>query len=458
MKTSENICGESKIFKNSTLSSKFGGPISGEIEVPGDKSISHRALILGSLAVGNTKIYGLLEGDDVIATAKALSELGVEIKKHKNEYWTISGVGIGGFEEPRQILDLGNAGTAARLLMGAISGNPITAFLTGDDSLCSRPMGRVTEPLKLMGAQIFSGSKDKLPIGIRGPDMPIPIEYDLKIPSAQVKSALLLCGLSAPGEVIINESIQSRDHTERMLKKFGSNIVTETNHKTGISTCRLIGQNELCPTNICVPGDFSSASFLIAAALMVPDSNLTIKNVGINKLRIGLLDTLVEMGAKISLSRTKNDEFEPTADISVSYSELSGINVPPERSPMMIDEYPILAVIASAAKGITQMRGIRELRLKESDRISATVNLLRASDIVVDEYEDGLAVHGNNKLLKGGSLIPTLLDHRIGMAAIILGLSSKSGISIDDSAPISTSFPGFVDIMKKIGADIFSRQ
>ena len=458
MKRKEKTSIKAEISAKYPLSSRFRGPLCGTVCVPGDKSISHRALIIGSLAVGNTKISGLLESEDVMATVSALRKLGVNISRDTNNCWLVSGVGVGGFKEPSEIIDLGNAGTAARLLMGAISGCPITAFLTGDSSLCSRPMARVTEPLMLMGAEMFPRSKNYLPLGIRGQIIPMPIEYDLKVPSAQVKSALLLCGLSSPGKVIIHESIQSRDHTERMLKQFGNDITTELNSITGASKITLTGQTELVAANINVPGDFSSAAFLIAAALMIPDSEVTIKNVGVNRLRLGLLDTLLEMGAKISLFPKKNENAEPVADISVCYSKLSGISVPADRSPLMIDEYPILAVIASVAKGKTEMRGLGELRLKESDRISATTELLRSSGVRVEEHEDGLTVHGSNNPIKGGAIIPTHLDHRIGMAAIVLGLSSKSGVTIDDISPISTSFPGFVELMQKLGADIYSAQ
>ncbi len=436
------------------LISRSKGPLNGVISVPGDKSMSHRALMLAASAIGKTRIDGLLEGDDVIATANALAALGTDISNSETGVWIVNGVGVGGFIEPNQILDMGNAGTSARLMMGLISGNPITAFMTGDSSLRQRPMKRVTDPLKTMGAQIFSRKGGYLPLGIRGTLSPLPIEYELKVPSAQVKSSLFLCGLSSAGNTIINEPVPSRDHTEQMLQKFGANITTEIDSVTGYNRISLVGQPELKGTEIRIPGDFSSAAFPIAASLIIPGSDITLKNVGINPLRKGLLEALNDMGADITVTPVEENFCEPTANIRVKYSQLNGVVVPPNLAPSMIDEYPILAIIASYARGKTQMRGISELRLKESDRIASITHLLRSVGVLVEEYDDGIVIEGNGDKVAGGSIIKTQFDHRIAMSAIIMGMASKSAVSIDDSTSISTSFPGFIGLMNSLGSDI----
>lgn len=427
--------------------------LAGTVAVPGDKSISHRALMLGALAVGETRIEGLLEGEDVLATAAAMRALGAEVERHGDGTWTVAGVGVGGMAEPAGVLDLGNSGTAARLICGILAGQPFTAFMTGDASLCRRPMNRVVVPLTEMGAQFLSRSGGRMPLAITGAHPLVPIEYDMPVASAQVKSAVLFAGLSAPGATGVIEPKPTRDHSERMLAHFGATVSTE-DLPDGRRRVSVRGFPELAGKPIRVPGDISSAAFPLAAALLVPGSAVTLTGVGVNPLRTGLLDTLIEMGADLAVTGARDAGGEPVADIVVKASSLKGVEVPPERAPSMIDEYPILAVAAACAQGTTRMTGLGELRVKESDRLAAIANGLRAAGVEVEDGPDWLAVHGTGTPPTGGALVPVNLDHRIAMAFLVLGMVSKEPISVDDATAIDTSFPGFADLMNGLGADI----
>ncbi len=434
------------------ISSKSSG-LKGQIYVPSDKSISHRALILGSLAVGKTTISDLLESEDVFKTANGLKALGVDIYKDGDK-WCIHGVGIGGFCEPDDIIDCGNSGTSVRLLMGLVSTCPIKVTFTGDDSLRKRPMDRVVKPLSEFGANFSTNYDCKLPIHAIGSFDPIPINYTLKIPSAQVKSAILLAGLNVRGTTIVTENEATRDHTEKMLKSFGANIKVK---KKGL--CKIIsvsGFSKLTTTTIKVPGDISSAAFPIASACMIPNSEVIIKNVGLNPLRDGFIDTLIEMGANIKIKNKNLETGELVADIHASYSpNLKGIEVPKERSPRMIDEYPILSILAATAKGPTTMSGIGELRFKESDRISAVSEGLSRSGVCISEKQDQLTIFGKgNQKIKGGSIINASNDHRIAMSFATLGSITEKSIEIRGASSIKTSFPNFIDLMNSIGLDI----
>jgi len=425
----------------------------GSTSVPGDKSISHRALMIGGISVGTTKICDLLLSDDVLRTAKALEAMGVNIDRQSDRIWRINGVGVGGLHEPDNILDMGNSGTGARLLMGLIATHPIKVHLTGDDSLRTRPMGRVAAPLTQMGSKIIARDGDKLPLTVIGSRMALPIEYSLPVPSAQIKSAVLLAGLNVPGETSVIETRPSRDHTELMLQHFGANVnVTEESIDRRI--IRLVGQPELEGRKITIPGDPSSAAFLIVAALITPNSQITISGVCVNPLRIGLINTLIEMGARIEIKNSHIEAGEPVADIVVSSSKLKGIDIPAQRAPSMIDEYPILAVAAATATGKTKMRGLAELRVKESDRLSAIVDGLNACGIAVKIDGDDLTITGSPTLIRGGITVKSRMDHRIAMSFLILGLASINPIAIDDSSHISTSFPTFVSLINELGAKI----
>mgnify|MGYP001305542036 FL=1 len=430
------------------------GPVSqglrGEVGVPGDKSISHRAVILGGLAVGETRISGLLESEDVLRTAAALRALGAEVVREADGAWWIHGCGIGGLGEPDDVLDMGNSGTAARLLAGVLATHPIMTVMTGDASLRSRPMQRVIEPLSRMGARFVARRGGRLPMAIVGSDAPLPIEYTLPVASAQVKSAILLAGLNAPGRTIVIEPQPSRDHSERMLRHFGADIEIEpAGEGRRIS---LAGQPELQGRPVAVPGDPSSAAFPLVAALLVPGSAVTLRRVGINPGRIGLIETLREMGADIAVEGAREEAGEPVADLVVRAGALRGIEVPPDRAPSMIDEYPVLAVAAAFAKGRTVMRGLAELRVKESDRLSAMADGLAACGVAVEAGADSLAVEGGRP--RGGALIASKLDHRIAMSFLVLGLGAAEPVMVDDASPIATSFPGFVELMNGIGARI----
>jgi len=434
------------------LSASRGDPLSGRIRVPGDKSISHRALILAAMTVGESTVAGLLEGEDVINTAQAMRELGARLIRGEDGIWRIHGVGVGGFAAPAKPLDFGNSGTGCRLVLGAVAGCPIMATFDGDASLRKRPMRRVLDPLERMGARVIEQAEGgRLPLTIQGARDAIPIEYELPVPSAQLKSAVLLAGLAAPGETIVIEDEASRDHTERMLKHFGAKIVSKPHGQHGRRIV-LQGQPELEPVNVVVPADPSSAAFPLVAALIVPGSELVLENVMTNPLRTGLFTTLREMGATIETVATR-DDGEEVADLRVVASKLKGVEVPPERAPSMIDEYPILAVAAAFAHGTTRMRGLQELRVKESDRLEATAAMLRNNGIAVEIDGDDLVVHGKGTVAGGGE-VATHMDHRIAMSALVMGLASEQPVRIDDSAFIATSFPGFVEQMRGLGADL----
>ena len=430
--------------------------LSGNITVPGDKSVSHRALILGSIAVGETHVEGLLESEDVLAAAAAMRALGAQISRDDAGLWTVIGCGVGGLHEPNQILDMGNSGTAVRLLMGLVGTQTFTSTFTGDESLNSRPMERVMDPLRQMGVQFTSRSGGRLPITVSGSDLIKPIEYELPVASAQVKSAILLAGLNAPGKTTVIEPQPTRDHSERMLRHFGAEVITENLDGGGVKIT-LTGQPELEGRDITVPADISSAAFPIAAALIVPGSNLLIRNVGVNPLRAGLIKTLQEMGGKITIENSRGEAGEPLADLRVEASQLHGITVPASRAPSMIDEYPVLSVVATCATGTTHMVGLAELRVKESDRLAAMATGLAACGVRIEETEDSLTVHGSDQPIDGGALIAANLDHRIAMAFSVLGMVSLNPVTIDDGSPIATSFPGYIKLMNSLGARIETR-
>ena len=435
------------------LISSAAGPLKGSCVVPGDKSISHRVLMLGALAVGETRIQGLLESADVAATAAALRALGATIERADDGSWSVHGVGVGGLAEPDGALDLGNSGTAVRLLAGLCASHGFTTFMTGDRSLRRRPMGRVIEPLTRMGARFECRSGGRLPLAVIGADQPMPIEYRLPVPSAQVKSAILLAGLNAPGETRVIESAPSRDHSERMLRRFGARVGVEPDPGGG-SAITVGGYPELEPCALAVPGDPSAAAFPLAAALIVPGSDLVIRNVGINPGRIGLLETLRDMGAAIEMGSAREQGGEPVADIAVRAGPLRGVEVPADRAPRMIDEYPILSVVAACAEGTTRLNGLAELRVKESDRLGATAAGLRAAGVTVTEREDGLDIVGGGGPPPGGGQVATELDHRIAMAFLVLGMASEAPMTVDDGTMIGTSYPGFVADMNRLGASI----
>ncbi|MGJ5175125.1 3-phosphoshikimate 1-carboxyvinyltransferase [Bradyrhizobium oligotrophicum] len=434
------------------LESRASGPLSGTIRVPGDKSISHRALILGALSVGETRISGLLEGEDVLNTAKSMRTLGAKVERTGEFAWTVNGVGVGGFAQPAATLDFGNSGTGCRLVMGAVAGCPISAVFDGDASLRSRPMRRILDPLALMGAKVTASAEGgKLPLTLQGAINPVPIEYRTPVASAQIKSAVLLAGLAAPGVTTVIEQEASRDHTELMLKHFGAEIVTtpEGSHGRRIA---LAGQPELRGAPVIVPADPSSAAFPLVAALIVEGSDLVLSDVMTNPLRTGLFTTLREMGASIEEDDVRGDAGEPMARLRVRASKLKGVVVPPERAPSMIDEYLVLAVAAAYAEGTTVMRGLHELRVKESDRLEATAAMLRVNGVKVEITGDDLIVEGRGHV-PGGGLVATHMDHRIAMSALVMGLASDKPVTVDDTAFIATSFPDFIPLMCKAGAD-----
>ena len=435
------------------MSSKRVSNLRGQAKVPGDKSISHRSLILGALSVGQTKIHGLLEGQDVIDTAKAMSSFGALVEKHENGYWTVDGFGVGGFAEPEKVIDCGNSGTGVRLIMGAMSTTDITATFTGDASLNRRPMARITEPLNLFGAKTYGRRHGKLPITVVGAASAVPITYQTPVASAQIKSSILFAGLNTAGETTIIEKEKTRDHTERMLQGFGAEVETETTSKGHI--VRVKGYPELLPQEIKVPRDPSSAAFPVCAALITEGSDVLVPNIGLNPTRSGLFETLREMNANIIFENESFQGGEPVADIRAKFSpNMIGIDVPPKRAASMIDEYPILSVVASFAKGKTLMREVSELRVKESDRIDAMAKGLRSNGLSIEEGEDWWSVEGREiDGVKGGGLCETFLDHRIAMSFLILGMASKSSVKIDDSSPITTSFPIFESLMAEIGAN-----
>ncbi|RUW56305.1 3-phosphoshikimate 1-carboxyvinyltransferase [Mesorhizobium sp. M8A.F.Ca.ET.021.01.1.1] len=434
--------------------------LSGTARVPGDKSISHRSFMFGGLASGETRITGLLEGEDVMRTGAAMKAMGAHIEKHGAE-WVIRGTGNGALLQPEGPLDFGNAGTGSRLTMGLVGTYDMETTFIGDASLSGRPMGRVLEPLRQMGVQVLKATPgDRMPITLHGPKHAAPITYRVPMASAQVKSAVLLAGLNTPGITTVIEPVMTRDHTEKMLKGFGANLSVETDER-GVRHIFIEGQGKLTGQTIAVPGDPSSAGFPLVAALIVPGSDITIENVLMNPTRTGLLLTLQEMGGQIDILNRRNAGGEDVADLRVRYSELKGVTVPPERAPSMIDEYPVLAVAASFAEGETLMQGLEELRVKESDRLSAVAHGLKLNGVDCTEGEASLAVRGKpgGKGLGGhpnglDTTVKTHLDHRIAMSFLVMGLATEKPVTIDDQAMIATSFPEFMGLMKGLGAEI----
>jgi 3-phosphoshikimate 1-carboxyvinyltransferase len=419
------------------------GPLKGRIRVPGDKSISHRAIMLSALAVGESRITGLLEGEDVLATAAAMRAMGAKVERIGEGEWVVNGVGVGALLQPEAPLDMGNSGTSTRLLMGLVASHPITATFTGDASLSKRPMGRVIEPLSQMGAGFEASEGGRLPLTMRGACPAVPITYRLPVASAQVKSAVLLAGLNTPGITTVIEPVPTRDHSERMLAGFGAELSVEIS-TDGTRTIRLVGETDLKPQEIEVPGDPSSAAFFIVAALVVPGSELVIENVGLNPTRAGLLEVLRAMGGQIEELNRRDVGGEPVADLLVRHSALKGIEVDPVLAPSMIDEFPVLFVAAALAEGRTVTSGLDELRVKESDRLSVMAAALTQVGARVQESEDGLVIDGTGgEPLEGGGPIATHLDHRIAMSMAVAGLASYHGIEVDDTRPIATSFPDF---------------
>lgn len=441
------------------LISRPARPLTGAAAVPGDKSISHRALILGALAVGETRIAGLLASADVFATVAAVKALGAQAEQGENGDWRVYGRGVGGLAEPQGVLDMGNSGTAARLLIGVVATHPFTATFAGDKSLSVRPMERVMTPLRQMGAQFTTRSGGCLPITITGAPSPVPIVYELPVASAQIKSAVLLAGLNTPGRTTVIEPQPTRDHTERMLGHFDAEVVImEKPGAPGAKEITLTGQPELTGAEVRVPGDISSAAFPLVAALLVPDSKITLTGVGVNPLRSGLIETLREMGAAISIDNPRNEGGEPVADLTVVTSGLKGVTVSGARAPRMIDEYPILAVAAAYAQGVTRLEGLAELRVKESDRLDAIVRGLTAAGVEVEASDDALTVKGGGGPPPGGARIEARLDHRIAMAFLVLGMVAEAPVEIDDATTIDTSFPGFADLMNGLGAAVAAQK
>jgi 3-phosphoshikimate 1-carboxyvinyltransferase len=435
------------------MTARKSGPLSGRAEVPGDKSISHRALIFGAMAVSETRITGLLEGQDVLDTAKAMRAFGAEVTRHGEGAWSVHGVGVGGFSEPADVIDCGNSGTGVRLIMGCMATTAMTATFTGDASLRKRPMGRVTDPLSLFGARAHGRTGGRLPMTVVGAANPVPVRYATPVASAQVKSAVLLAGLNAPGETVVIEREATRDHSERMLIGFGARLHVEKTRDGNVIT--LTGQPELRPQTVAVPRDPSSAAFPVCAALVVEGSDIFVPGVSQNLTRNGLYLTLVDMGADIVFENPREEGGEPVADLRVRFGPMTGIEVPPERAPSMIDEYPILSVVAAFAEGKTVMRGVKELRVKESDRIDAMARGLEACGVRVEEDEDTLIVYGMGPGgVPGGATCATHLDHRIAMSFLIMGLASKQPVSVDDASPITTSFPVFSPLMTRLGATL----
>ena len=435
------------------LISRRADSLSGSAKVPGDKSISHRALMFGALAVGESRVEGLLEGDDVLRTAAAMRALGAEVERLDDGSWRLWGRGVGGLREPDDLLDLGNSGTGARLMMGLVATHPFTTFFTGDASLRSRPMKRVSEPLSRMGARFVTREGGRLPAALVGTDKPVPITYELPVASAQVKSAILLAGLNTPGETTVIEREATRDHTELMLRNFGATVTVEP-REDGARRITVTGFPELTGRHVVVPADPSSAAFPAVAALLVPRSEIRLAGIGMNPLRTGLFRTLAEMGADIGYENPRTEGGEQVADLVVRSSVLSGIDVPAERAPSMIDEYPILAVAAAFAGGTTRMFGLSELRVKESDRFAATLLGLQACGVKAEAEGDTLIVHGTSRPPAGGATIAVNLDHRIAMSFLVLGMASAEPVAVDDAEAVDTSFPGFVDLMNGLGACI----
>ncbi|WP_068311491.1 3-phosphoshikimate 1-carboxyvinyltransferase [Polycladidibacter hongkongensis] len=434
------------------IATRGGNALKGTLKVPGDKSISHRSLMFGALAIGQTRIHGLLESEDVIGTANAMNAVGAVCERREDGSWTVDGVGLGSLLEPIAPIDFGNAGTGARLCMGIFAAHPISVMMIGDASLSGRPMGRVLNPLREMGLEVIARQGDRLPAAIRGSDAPAPMTYRVPMASAQVKSAVLLAGLNTPGTTTVIEPVATRDHTEKMLKGFGADLSVEIN-EAGERVITLQGQPKLSAQEVVVPGDPSSAAFPIVAALITPGSEITVENVLLNEHRIGLITTLLEMGADISISNERESGGEKIGDITARHSQLKGVTVPAERAPAMIDEYPILAIAAAFAQGETVMLGLDELRVKESDRLAAVARGLEANNIPCVEGEDTLTVTGGANNIGGGTVV-THLDHRIAMSFLVLGLAAHKPVAVDDAAPIATSFPTFLELVGTLGGEI----
>ena len=426
------------------------GPLRGSITVPGDKSISHRSLILGAMAVGETRVSGLLEGEDVLATAAAMRAMGADVHRDDDATWHVHGVGVGGLLQPEAAIDCGNSGTSARLLMGLVASHGIAVTFTGDASLSKRPMGRVIDPLSQMGARFTPSPGGTMPLMLEGAHPAVPIRHRLPVASAQVKSAVLLAGLNTPGVTSVIEPVPTRDHSERMLRGFGAEL--EIGEDSGARVIRLTGQVDLRPQTLTVPGDPSSAAFFMVAATLVEGSDLTIRNVGMNPTRAGLADVLRQMGANIEELDAREVGGEPVADLRVRHAPLTGIEVDPALAPSMIDEFPVLFVAAALAEGTTVTRGLDELRVKESDRLATMAAALETIGARVEEHEDGLTIHGTGgEPLRGSAnaRVKTHLDHRIAMSMAVAGLVSRDGVEVDDTSPIATSFPGFESLLEQ---------
>ena len=437
-----------------TISTQTKG-LNGTLFIPGDKSVSHRALLLGAIAQGTTEIRGLLESEDVLCTAEALKKLGADIKKHENGFWTVTGTDT--FKEPDSVLDMGNSGTGVRLLMGLLSAYPVRAELTGDASLCSRPMKRITDPLSKTGA-VFETTDGKLPIIMKGSEQDSPFDYTLPVASAQVKSAVLLSGLRRKSPTVVYEPIACRDHTERMLKAFGADINVEKNAQN-VNVITLKGGKRLSACPVVVPADISSAAFAIVAALITPDSEIVLPDIGINPLRTGLLDVLLEMGADITFENKREIAGEPVADLRVRSSALKGVDVPAEKAPSMIDEYPILSVAAAFAEGKTRLNGLTELKVKESNRLQAIIDGLTRNGIDASaQPDDSIRIEGTANNVRGGGSIEAKLDHRIAMSFMIMGMASRNPVVIDDVSSVATSFPEFISLMNQAGANIYDEK
>lgn len=437
-----------------TLTAHKSSPLTGRAIVPGDKSISHRALMLGAVALGETRITGLLEGEDVLATAAAMRAMGARIDKREDGVWVVSGMGVGGLLAPHEDLDMGNSGTAARLLMGLVAGHAFSATFTGDASLSSRPMKRVMDPLAQVGAVFEAREGGRLPLTVTGALDPMPITYELPVASAQVKSAVLLAGLNAPGETVVIEPKPTRDHTEKMLTHFGAQARVDELHG-GARRITLIGRPELKGRDVIVPADISSAAFALVAGAIVPGSDVTVLNVGLNPLRAGVIETLKDMGAAIEILDRRVEAGEDIGDVRVTAGALKGCTVPAVRAPAQIDEYPVLFVAAACAEGVTRFEGLEELRVKESDRLAVMARGLKACGVPVEEGEDWLEVSGvggTGRAVPGGATVGTHLDHRIAMSFLVLGLVADNPVTVDDASPINTSFPGFRSLMESLGA------
>lgn len=433
------------------LTSNKARQFAGTVAVPGDKSLSHRALMLTALAVGRSRVRGLLEGEDVLATARAMAALGAGVARGEDGVWTVDGVGVGGLGEPDDVIDLGNSGTGARLLMGLVAGHPMTCFFTGDASLRRRPMARVITPLQAMGAVVQTRAGGRLPLAVTGAQTPIAIDYAPPMASAQVKSAVLLAGLNAPGRTVVREAVATRDHTERLLAHMGADVRVQTDDD-GARLITLDGQPDLAPADIVVPGDISSAAFPLVAGLLVPGGEVVVENVGVNPLRAGLPAALAAMGAAVEQRHARDVGGEPVADLAVTAGPLDAVDLDPALAPAMIDEFPVLFVAAACARGTSRFTGLAELRVKESDRLAAMATGLAANGVEVEELEDGLIVHGCGGPPPGGGRVETHLDHRIAMAFLVLGTVADKPVTIDDAGAIATSFPDFVPLMNGLGA------